>query len=195
MEKSAIIFDFFGVISSEVLPFWFQRYFSSSEAMRLTNLYCPQSDSGALSEGEWFATMAQLVKKTPTEVRKEFRDCININGEVVAIIKTLKSFYKVGLCSNTIGSYLRPLLKHYALAELFDTAVISSECGFIKPDPRIFHLTLKNLSAKAKDAVFIDDNAANVRAARGLGMKGIIFSGVGKLQAELANLGIKAPIC
>lgn len=195
MEKPTIIFDFFGVLSSSVLPFWFQKYFPLDEATRLKDLYCPSADSGTLSEKEWFETMAQLVKKTPTKVRKEFGSCININDRVVALIKTLKSTCTIGLCSNTIGSYLRTLLEHYGLTELFDAMIFSSECGWVKPDPEIFRLLLQKLSARAENAVFIDDTIANVEAARRMGMKGIVFSGVRELYTDLENLGIKIPVC
>lgn len=191
MGQPTVIFDFFGVISTEVLPFWFQRYFSSDEATRLTDLYCPQSDSGAISEKEWFETMARLVKKTPTEVRTEFGSYMKINDRVVALIKTLTSSGKVGLCSNTIGTYLRPLLAHYTLTELFDAIIISSECGIVKPDPRIFRLAAEKLGVPPETVIFIDDKLANVEAAQTVGMKGVVFKTVESLRAELLQNNVR----
>ena len=33
-ECRAVVFDFFGVISSEVAPFWFEKYFPKEEARK-----------------------------------------------------------------------------------------------------------------------------------------------------------------
>lgn len=61
--------------------------------------------------------------------------------------------------------------------ELFDVVVDSSEVGFRKPDPRIFHRALELLGGVAPDnALFLDDYEGNVRAARALGVHGIVVA-------------------
>lgn len=187
MKPHCIIFDFFGVICSEPSALWFGRCFRPVEARRLKNLYCPQSDSGAVSEKEWFEALATLVGKTAAEVRDEFKDLSNINDEVVECIKKLKASCAIGICSNTLGTYLRALLKEHALTELFDGIVISSECGIVKPDPRIFRLAAEKLSVRPEEAVFIDDTPDNVEAACRMGMTGILFSSVESLKEALSK--------
>lgn len=39
MEKELIIFDFFGVISSEVFPIWAKKYFSPTEIKTIRKRY------------------------------------------------------------------------------------------------------------------------------------------------------------
>ena len=51
MEK-VILFDFFGVISSEVSPIFFKRYFNEEEAKRVKEEIMSKGDKGELSEEE-----------------------------------------------------------------------------------------------------------------------------------------------
>jgi putative hydrolase of the HAD superfamily len=82
---------------------------------------------------------------------------------------------RTGLLTNNIAefrAYWRPMLP---LDELFDVVVDSSEVGMRKPDPRIFELVLEQLGGiDPTRAVFLDDYAGNVEAARRLGMHGIV---------------------
>lgn len=185
MEPKAIIFDFFGVLCSEISPPWFARYFAPKEAKRLKDSYCPRSDSGELSERAWYETLGALVKKTPRSVESEFKSFINVDERVVALARKLRPFYKIGLCSNTMGTFIRGIFEKHGLTDLFDAVVISSECGIIKPDPRIFRLIVEKLGVSPEEAVYIDDSSANVRGAEKTGMRGIVFSSIEDLQAKL----------
>jgi 2-haloacid dehalogenase len=71
---------------------------------------------------------------------------------------------------------------------LLQMVVVSGEVGMIKPDPRIYRLLLDRCGIDPRRAVFIDDVAANVEAARRLGLHGIVFAGPDALRRELAGL-------
>lgn len=58
--------------------------------------------------------------------------------------------------------------------ELMTVVVDSSAVGMRKPDPAIYHHTLERLGVAPDRAVFLDDMDANVDAARGVGMHGIV---------------------
>jgi epoxide hydrolase-like predicted phosphatase len=83
--------------------------------------------------------------------------------------------YRTALVTNNAAEFAgswRPLLP---LAELFDAVVDSSEVGLRKPDPRIYHHALERLGNVAPGrAVFLDDWAGNVEAARRLGLHGVV---------------------
>ena len=72
----------------------------------------------------------------------------------------------------------------------FDAIVVSGEIGMRKPDPRIFRHLLERLRLPAGGALFIDDSAANVAAARALGMPALQFSAPAALRADLEALGL-----
>lgn len=71
---------------------------------------------------------------------------------------------------------------------LFDVVVISGEVGMRKPEPRIFHHVLDLLALQPHEAVFVDDLAANVRAAAELGMVGVLHTSFEQTARELEML-------
>jgi len=71
----------------------------------------------------------------------------------------------------------------------FEGILVSGEEKMIKPDPRIYQLTLKRFSIDPNTTIFIDDRKENVAAAEKFGIHGIHFSTPGKLRLELAMAG------
>ncbi len=72
--------------------------------------------------------------------------------------------------------------------ELFDAVVISGEVGMRKPEPRIFQHTLELLGCRPAEAVFVDDQPVNVRAAAAMGMVGVVHQDYERTVEELAAL-------
>lgn len=58
--------------------------------------------------------------------------------------------------------------------DVMSVVVDSSAVGMRKPDPAIYHHTLAELGVDAGRTAFLDDMAANVEAARAVGMHGIL---------------------
>ena len=193
-ECRAVVFDFFGVISSEVAPFWFEKYFPKEEARNLKEKYITPADLGKVSDTELFVSLGALVNKTSEEVNEEFQSFIKLNTDVVALIKSLKSFYKLGICSNSFPNFVRPILESQKLAHLFDAVVISSEYHIKKPDERMYALILEKLSVRAQETIFIDDNPVYVEEAEHMGMKGVLFTGFQELTSALSKFGVRASL-
>ena len=83
----------------------------------------------------------------------------------------------------------------YPFLDWFEGIVISGEVGITKPDERVYHHLLDRFGLDAASTVFIDDSAANVRAAREVGMIALRFEGGDALRRALADLGLLgAPI-
>ena len=59
--------------------------------------------------------------------------------------------------------------------EVFDGTVISADVKLVKPMPDIYRLLLDRFRLRAQDCLFVDDVAANVAAARLVGMDGFVF--------------------
>ena len=68
--------------------------------------------------------------------------------------------------------------------------MVSGEEGVIKPDRRIFELLLDRFGLVAAATLFVDDSAANVATARGLGMDAVRFRDAGTLHRDLAARGL-----
>ena len=82
---------------------------------------------------------------------------------------------KLGLLTNNVKEFGEHWRSTFPIDELFEVVVDSSHVGMRKPDPEIYLLTCEQLAVEPADAVFVDDNADNVAAARALGMETVHF--------------------
>ena len=69
---NTIIFDFFGVMSTEVAPFLFAEVFEPEEAKRLKEEYMQPADRGDVSERELYESLGRLFSRTGEEVEADF---------------------------------------------------------------------------------------------------------------------------
>ena len=76
----------------------------------------------------------------------------------------------------------------------FERVFLSHEMRTRKPEPECFRQVLSHLELHPPAVVFIDDVAANVRAAEGLGLRGIVATGTQSVIEELRALGVGADI-
>jgi len=74
----------------------------------------------------------------------------------------------------------------------FDDCMISGIEGVAKPDRRIFEMLLSRYGLEPAATVFIDDAAANIAAARDLGLVAIRYRPGGQLRNALRRLGLLA---
>ena len=81
-------------------------------------------------------------------------------------------------------------LRRFEFLRLFQGILLSGEVGLVKPDPRFFQLLFEKYDIDPVDAVFVDDHARNVAAARELGMQGIHFTGAATLREDLVRFGV-----
>jgi len=66
-----------------------------------------------------------------------------------------------------------------------DEVTLSFELGTAKPDVRIYRHCLERLGVEPEEALFVDDRAENVAAARALGMHAVQYTGVDDLRSRL----------
>jgi len=81
---------------------------------------------------------------------------------------------------------------HFPFLDAFDGAIVSGREGLVKPDRAIFDLFLARYRLRAEDTVFIDDSAANIEAARSVGMQAIRYAEGVDLGEELRAVGALA---
>jgi putative hydrolase of the HAD superfamily len=72
----------------------------------------------------------------------------------------------------------------------FDLLVWSYQLRVAKPDPAIYRYALERLGTRPGETLFLDDKAENVDTAAKMGMKGLVFSTVEKLRADLIDSGL-----
>ena len=73
----------------------------------------------------------------------------------------------------------------FPIDEICEDVVDSSHVGVRKPERAIYELTCTRLGIAPGDAVFVDDNADNIAAARDFGMEAVHFVEPWKALAEI----------
>jgi glucose-1-phosphatase len=82
----------------------------------------------------------------------------------------------VAVISNTNAVHVLWLDEFLPELREFDLVMMSNEVGLLKPDPAIFETALELLGVLPQQAIFVDDLAENVEAARALGMAGLVHT-------------------
>lgn len=99
-----------------------------------------------------------------------------VHWMVVHRIRDLKAAgYRLGLLTNNVKEFGDHWRATFPVDELFEVVVDSSDVGMRKPEREIYLLTCDRLAIEPHEAVFVDDNAENVAAARALGMRTVHF--------------------
>lgn len=199
----ALIFDFGGVLMrtasqqprEELARQWgltlsqlYETVFDGEES-RLAQLGLTSPDA------RWERLGQQLGFHSHEEAlafRKALFSADSLDEELVRWIHRLKGRYKIALLSNA-SVRLLTTLQELGIEGCFDVVTISAQVGLMKPDPAIYRLTLERLGVAPREAVFIDDNPANVEAAAALGLHTVQFTSREALGVELRALGIAPP--
>lgn len=172
----AIIFDFYGVICSEIGSPWYKKRFTKEKADELKEKFDKPSNLGLISDEKFFSQIGAAAGLSGAEARKEWVDAIVINEPLVSFIRELKEKYKIAVCSNTQRELFRRILAENNLESLFDVIISSAEIGKLKPDPAIFEHTLNELGITPQEAIFVDDREENVSAAHHIGITGLTYT-------------------
>jgi putative hydrolase of the HAD superfamily len=93
---------------------------------------------------------------------------------------------RTGILSNT-EKPARPIMERDSY-RIFDPIVLSWKVGSSKPQGRIFEVLIETLSMDPSEILLIDDVAANITAARELGLQGLLFTDAESLRASLADI-------
>lgn len=145
---------------------------------------------GEISEVEHWGSLARRFRRPPSEIealRGEFFGGDIVDRELIEFIRSLRPRYKTGAISNAFNSLRQYMIEH-KFEDAFDTVTISAEVGAMKPDPRIYEIALEAAGVPAKAAIFVDDFAENLEAARAVGMAAVHFRDPAKAVAEIEAL-------
>ena len=88
-----------------------------------------------------------------------------------------KQGFRLGMLSDAMPSILK-FMEQKDLLELFDAAVISTQVGAIKPDPRMYAAILRAMDAEPGECLFVDDRLSNLEGAEAAGMRAVQMSRV-----------------
>ena len=199
MEKiESIIFDWGGVLIDDPRPGILQ-YCSEAFGVPLEDytpvhdLFLDEFHKGMINEETFWQEIARKLgrptPKVPSLWYEAFRSAYVPKQEMFRLASSLHDKdYKTALLSNTELPAVR--FFHERGYNMFDVLVFSCVEGVMKPERRIYEITLERLGSKARQAVFIDDRQDYIAGAKQAGLNAIFFEGINQLKRELTELAV-----
>ncbi|MDV3278247.1 MAG: HAD family phosphatase [Nitrososphaerales archaeon] len=153
-------------------------------------------ESGGLSSHDYIATCLRRVGKKMKKgddadwlLTFPIQRLARLRRGTVEIIRLLRHRgYRVYALSNTSPPHVE-MGRRLGWDTLFDGLFASCEIGAVKPSRRAYQHVLKQVGAPPNQAVFIDDNEANVVGAVRVGIKrSFQFRSVLQLRRDIAGI-------
>lgn len=200
-RRDIVIFDLGGVLIEWDPRYLYRKLFAGDEAAmeRFLATVCTHDWNRGQDAGRSFAEGCRLLK-TEHPDHAELIDAYfarfdeMMPGPVAGSVAILEALHGRGTplygLSNFSAETYPPAFARFEFLRRLQGVVVSGEVGIIKPDPRIYRLLLDRFAIDPHRAVYIDDVAANVEAARPFGIHGIHFRSAAQLRAELVVLGL-----
>jgi 2-haloacid dehalogenase len=200
---SAIIFDIGRVLYDWDPRFLYERLIPEGEALDaflrdvVTQDWHFQHDAGR----DFADTSVELIARHPhhAELIAAWgpRFAESIPGPIAGMHELVERLDEAGVPLFAITNFSHEFFPPFrateaALFDRFRDIVVSGEEKLVKPDAAIYRLALERFGLTAAEAVFIDDNVANVAGAAAVGMTAILFTGADDLIPRLQALGFPA---
>lgn len=204
-EVETVVFDLGGVLIDWNPRYLYRTIFDDPAAMELfltevaTGHWNETFDAGrSMDEGiaELLAIHPHL--EVPLRAWKS-RWIEMIKGPIQGTVDILEELAAGGthlVALTNWSAETLPLVRHdkaYPFFARFAQIYVSAELKLIKPDPRIFAHVEADLAQDPASLFFIDDNPANVAAARARGWQAHRFTDPASLRASLTESGLLGP--
>ncbi len=194
MEIKNIVFDFGGVLIDWNPEYLFRDAFKNEEEfVFFLNQVCNADWNQKQDKGRLFADgVAELTIKFPqykTEIENYYTHWIKmIGGEIVentSLIKDLKKKHKLYGLTNWSSETFPLVYEKYSFFKELDGIIVSGREKMIKPNRNIYELLLSRHDILPEESLFIDDNEANITAAKEMGFQVIHYKNSMDLKSEL----------
>jgi len=184
----AVIFDCFGVLTTEGLTPFINTYFGDSpDKEHQADALTDEVNLNHISYHEFIRRLAELAN-VPVSVAWSQIDANTANAELFDFIKSeLKPKYKIGMLSNAAHNWINELFTPDQAA-LFDMIALSCEINAIKPNPKAYLTASQLLNVKPEECLLIDDVERYCTAARAFGMTAIYYQSFKQFKASIKPL-------
>jgi 2-haloacid dehalogenase len=200
-QITAVVFDVGGVLVDWNPRHLYRQFFGADEAAmeRFLAEVCTAEWNARLDAGFPFAEgVAELMTAHPdradliTAYYERWYEMLGgaFEGTVAILRELRRAGVRTYALSNWSGETFPGTRARYPFLDEMDGVLISGDVKLGKPDPAIFRVFLSRFGLKAETTVYIDDSAANVAAASGLGMIAIRFEDAARLRSDLRRLGL-----
>jgi putative hydrolase of the HAD superfamily len=199
VKIESIIFDWGGVLIDDPRP-GLLKYCSEAFGVPLEDytpvhdLFLDEFHKGMISEERFWQQISDKLGKSMPSAQSQWYDAFGSayvqKKEMFAFVSSLHDMgYKTALLSNTELPAVR--FFHEQGYNMFDLLVFSCIERVMKPQRRIYEITLERLGTKAGQTVFIDDVQDYIRAAKLIGLNTILFENIDQVKEELVRLGVE----
>jgi putative hydrolase of the HAD superfamily len=199
-QIEAVLFDWGGVLIDDPAP-GLMAYcarelgVSVAEYIRAHERHFEPFQKGCIQESVfWQRVCGDLNRPLPRVASLwglAFRSMYSPRDDVFDLARRLhKKGYKTGLLSNT-----EPAARAFARQfryRAFDALVLSCVEGTMKPERDIYEIAANKLRTPLEQCAFIDDRPTCIAGAIAAGMKGILYTNLAQVVADLAALGVSA---
>ncbi|MDB5677491.1 HAD family phosphatase [Sphingomonas bacterium] len=199
-SPTSVIFDVGRVLFDWNLRFLYERLIPDDEALDafLRDVVTPewhfQHDAGR----SFADTSTELTAEHPhhaeliAALAPQFNE--TIGPAIPGMTELVADLHAAGVplyaITNFSGEFWPPFRAREAeFFAPFRDVVVSGDEKLVKPDAAIYRLALERFGLEPEEAVFIDDNVANVVGANALGIHALLFTGEPKLRTDLRDLG------
>lgn len=105
------------------------------------------------------------------------RSRLQLYPEVQNVLDELSRRYKLAALSDAQSAWALPEMRAVGLDGYFQTIIVSGDCGYRKPDSRIFQAALAGLDVRPENVLFVgNDMYRDIYGASRAGMKTVFFS-------------------
>jgi epoxide hydrolase-like predicted phosphatase len=150
-----------------------------------------QAQRGEITVRQHWENLRRQLNFTPQDFQAlldEFFSQDILDRDLIDYVRGLHAYYRTALLSNAWDDLRQVIAEKWHFEDAFDIMIISAEVGVVKPDPRIFYLSLDQLGVAPEEAIFVDDFQRNVNAANEVGIHGIRFHSPQQVRSEIAHL-------
>lgn len=172
----ALLFDMFGVIlkqtGDDFVPY-VQRTFPHLSPEEICEPWY-KTDLGELTSFQVWEAIG--FKGDIEKTENEYLDTIELNDGFIDFISAVQGHYKLAVISNDSSRWSSYLREKFDINKYFDVISISGDLKIKKPDERIFRLTVDKLGVAPCDCLYVDDRTENLRTARDMGMRTVLFN-------------------
>ncbi len=190
MPIKAIIFDCFGVLYPDMLWTMASEFLGDKLDDNRKSLHdlVSQVDLGFITRDELWERFAEIVGTDEESIYGRMKEFSGLDKRLLNFIEDSKTTYKIGMISNVGHGFIEKMFVDKPASEYFDSIVLSSDVGMVKPDKRIYESSALQLDCQVQQCVFIDDLAKNVEGAKNAGMKAIIYKDFDSFVQQIRQL-------
>jgi putative hydrolase of the HAD superfamily len=149
-------------------------------------------ETGRVAERQFWTNIAKHLgvsipnPGTPGLWVKAFANAYIPRKEIFALAAKLR---KTGCKTAVLSNTERPAVEffHKQNYDMFDITVFSCLEGIMKPERKIYEITLARLGTTAPQTLFIDDKQEYIDGAKQVGLKTILFKNIDQLKKELTK--------